>query len=424
MSDIRVNRWLHQSGTGGVYQDSTGRVGIGTSVPTSSLDVQSGTIKIGSNTLSSSGVSTFTTVNATTVSATTITGVTTAGITTAYIGAVNDGPISGARNKIINGDMRLDQRNSGASVTPTGDTTYTVDRWPARLSQASKYSVQQVSDAPAGFVNSLKITSLSSYSVTSTDYFCVDQYIEGLNSSDLAWGTASAKTVTLSFWVKSSLTGTFGGSVFGYQVGYPSYVFSYSISAANTWEYKTITISGPTSGTFVSTNAGNIVIEFSFGVGSSLSGTAGTWNNSVLYRSATGAVSVVGTNAATWQITGVQLESGTVATPFERRSFGQELVLCQRYYEIGAVNSAGGGASWWSGRVTGVTYARQGVSYKVTKRAVPGTITAITGDYGTFSSAAPTVNNSTIHGFAWYKLATGTSDDGYVAIDWYSSAEL
>jgi hypothetical protein len=269
--------------------------------------------------------------------------------------------------------MRLDQRNSGASVTPTGDTTYTVDRWPARLSQASKYSVQQVSDAPAGFVNSLKITSLSSYSVTSTDYFCVDQYIEGLNSSDLAWGTASAKTVTLSFWVKSSLTGTFGGSVFGYQVGYPSYVFSYSISAANTWEYKTITISGPTSGTFVSTNAGNIVIEFSFGVGSSLSGTAGTWNNSVLYRSATGAVSVVGTNAATWQITGVQLESGTVATPFERRSYGQELALCQRYCYVisGSLQFNGSGYSRYFLHTSSASGALSYITFPVQMRSTP-----------------------------------------------------
>jgi len=365
-------------------------VGSGQTVTINAANISAGSATLTAGTFSgnlsgnvnSTGITTVTTLNATS-----IVGVTTAGITTAYIGAVNDGPISGARNKIINGDMRLDQRNSGASVTPTGDTTYTVDRWPARLSQASKYSVQQVSDAPAGFVNSLKITSLSSYSVTSTDYFCVDQYIEGLNSSDLAWGTASAKTVTLSFWVKSSLTGTFGGSVFGYQVGYPSYVFSYSISAANTWEYKTITISGPTSGTFVSTNAGNIVIEFSFGVGSSLSGTAGTWNNSVLYRSATGAVSVVGTNAATWQITGVQLEAGTVATPFERRSFGQELALCQRYCHKWSAN--GDGTNLYSRFPMGIwgstTQLTVPFSHPVSMRTVTKTVSSNTSAVNVYS---------------------------------------
>ena len=240
----------------------------------------------------------------------------------------------GLKNRIINGDMRIDQRRAGASVTPTSDDTYTLDRWIARLSQSSKYSVQQVYDAPNEFINSIKITSLSSYSVTSSDYFQIGQYVEGLNAQDLMWGTANAKTVTLSFWVKSSLTGTFGGTIFGYQTGIPSYPFSYTILAANTWEQKTVTITGPTSGTFNTNNSGCFTVLFSFGVGSSLSGTANTWNYSTLYRAPTGATSVVGTNGATFYITGVQLEIGSTATPFERRMYGQELANCQRYYQV------------------------------------------------------------------------------------------
>ena len=238
----------------------------------------------------------------------------------------------GVRNRIINGDMRIDQRNAGASVTPTSDSTYTLDRWIARLSQSSKYSVQQVADAPNEFINSIKITSLSSYSVTSSDFFQIGQYVEGLNARDLMWGTANAKTVTLSFWVKSSLTGTFGGTIFGYQTGIPSYPFSYTILAANTWEQKTVTITGPTSGTFNTNNSGCFTVLFSFGVGSSLSGTANTWNYSTLYRAPTGATSVVGTSGATFYITGVQLEVGTEATPFEHRPYDMELARCQRYY--------------------------------------------------------------------------------------------
>jgi len=263
------------------------------------------------------------------------------GTATAQLSSVNDGAISGTRNRIINGDMRIDQRNAGASVTPTSDV-YTLDRWIAVRSQTSKFSVQQnTADAPTtqGFTHCMKVTSLSAYTVTSSDYFTINQSIEGLNIADLAWGTASAKSVTLSFWVRSSLTGTFGG-VFNNSGATRSYPFTYTISAANTWEQKSITVTGDTSGTWLTTNGAGIEIRFGLGVGSSQSGTAGSWSGST-FLGATGATSVVGTNGATFYITGVQLEAGSVATPFERRSFGQELALCQRYY-FKMLNDTGG----------------------------------------------------------------------------------
>ena len=232
------------------------------------------------------------------------------------------------KNRIINGDMRIDQRNAGASVTPSN--SYTLDRWTTYNSPASKFTVQQASDGPAGFQKSLKVTSSSAYTVAAGEFQGVLTKIEGYNIADLAWGTASAKTATLSFWVKSSLTGTFGGSLTnaGYARSYP---FSYSISSANTWEYKTITIAGDTSGTWETTTSTGIELTFGLGVGSTYSAAAGTWVGSWI-ASATGATSVVGTNGATFYITGVQLEAGTSATQFERRSYGQELALCQRYY--------------------------------------------------------------------------------------------
>jgi hypothetical protein len=241
----------------------------------------------------------------------------------------------GFKNRIINGDMRTDQRNAGASLTTTatGGNVYTVDRWYYAVGASSKMTVQQNAGSvtpPVGFSNYLGVTSTSAYSVTSSDYFAIGQNIEGLNSSDLAWGTASAKAVTLSFWVRSSLTGTFGG-VFRNGVFNYSYPFTYTISAANTWEQKTITVSGPTAGTWVSTNAANISVLFGLGVGSTYNGTAGSWS-ATNYISATGSTSVVGTNAATWYITGVQLEVGSSATSFEFRDYGSELMLCQRYY--------------------------------------------------------------------------------------------
>ena len=245
--------------------------------------------------------------------------------------------LPGMRNRIINGQMQIDQRNAGASVTNTVATAaalYTLDRWGAWASQASKYTVQQNAGSiasPAGFKNYLGVTSSSAYTVGTNEFFTISQQIEGLNVADLAWGTASAATVSLSFWVRSSLTGTFGGSV---QNGAAnrSYPFTYTILSANTWEQKSITIAGDTTGTWLTTNGIGMYLWLGFGVGTTYSGTAGSWSSNN-YISATGATSVVGTNGATFYITGVQLEVGTSATSFEFRDYGRELIMCQRYYE-------------------------------------------------------------------------------------------
>jgi hypothetical protein len=236
------------------------------------------------------------------------------------------------KNRIINGAMVIDQRNAGASVTPT-DSQYLVDRWNARLSQAGKYTAQQNAGSvttPAGFVNYLGMTSTSAYSVGSSDYFFVNQIIEGYNIADLAYGTASAKTVTISAYVYSSLTGTFGGVLFN-PAASKSYPFTFTISSANTWTQISVTIPGDTSGATNTTNNNGFQLRFGLGVGSSGSAAAGSWQSGN-YFSATGAVSVVGTNGATFYITGVQLEVGSSATGFEYRQYGQELALCQRYY--------------------------------------------------------------------------------------------
>ena len=239
----------------------------------------------------------------------------------------------GMRNRIINGAMAIDQRNAGASVTPTASATYVLDRWNNYLTVASKYSVQQNAGSvtpPAGFTNYLGATSLSAYSVTASDLFVISQSIEGYNVADLAWGTANAKTITLSFWVRSSLTGTFGGSIQNSSQG-RSYPYTYTISVANTWEQKSVTIAGDTSGTWLTTTGNGLWLFFNLGTGSTGSGTAGSWSSGN-YQSATGATSVVGTSGATFYITGVQLEVGSTATPFERRLYNHELANCQRYY--------------------------------------------------------------------------------------------
>jgi hypothetical protein len=235
----------------------------------------------------------------------------------------------GFKNRLINGDCRIDQRNNGASVTPTA-SAYVLDRYRATMSQASKYSVQQSSVAPTGFVNSLLVTSTSAYSVGTTDQFTVEQYVEGLNLADLGWGTASASTITLSFWVRSSLTGTFGGALKN-NAQDRCYPYSFTISAANTWEQKSITIAGDTTGTWLTTNGIGIRVGFNLGTGATYQATAGTWTATNFISAPTGATSVVGTNGATFYITGVQLEKGSTATSFDYRPYGTELALCQRY---------------------------------------------------------------------------------------------
>jgi hypothetical protein len=243
------------------------------------------------------------------------------------------------KNRIINGDMRIDQRNAGAAVTASG--SFPVDRFVVTHSTDGAFSAQQDSSAPAGFVNSVKITTTTADgTLAATQTLNYRQAIEGTNVSDLAWGTANAKTVTLSFWVRSSLTGTFGGSLRNSAVD-RSYPFSYSISVADTWEYKSVTIAGDISGTWLTTNGVGVYITFGLGSGSDRSGTAGAWAGAN-YVQPTGSVSVIGTLNATWYITGVQLEVGSVATPFERRPYGTELMLCQRYFQvIGSPSSAG-----------------------------------------------------------------------------------
>jgi hypothetical protein len=240
----------------------------------------------------------------------------------------------GMRNRIINGDCRIDQRNAGAAVTAAG--SFPVDRFFVGNSTDGAFSAQQDSSAPAGFVNSVKLTTTTAdATLTTTQNLNCQQRIEGTNVSDLAWGTANAKTVTLSFWVRSSLTGTFGGAIANGAFN-RSYPFTYSISTADTWEQKSVTIPGDTSGTWLTNTGVGIFLFFGLGAGPDRSGTAGAWVGAS-YQSATGAVSVIGTLDATWYVTGVQLEVGSVATPFERRPYGTELALCQRYYwQIGS----------------------------------------------------------------------------------------
>ena len=247
----------------------------------------------------------------------------------------NDGSLQPSapvgKNKIINGDMRVDQRDGTATINATS-VTYNVDRWLGRgVASAGVFTLAQDTTSPANFTNSLKATvTTADSSIASGSSYRIQQMVEGYNMEDLNWGTSDAQSVTLSFWVRSSVTGTLGGSVANGDFNRFN-PFSYTISSANTWEYKTVTIAGDTSGTWVTNNGIGIRLNFSLGAGSAKLGTAGTWTSSTK-EGATGQVNPIQTNGSTFYITGVQLETGTSATPFENLQYGQQLALCQRYF--------------------------------------------------------------------------------------------
>jgi hypothetical protein len=274
------------------------------------------------------------------------------------------------RNRLINGDMRIDQRRNGASLSvPLGFANYTLDRWNCQASQSNKVSVQQNAGSvtpPDGFTNYLGVTSLSAYTAAANEYFAIMQSIEGYNVADFNFGKSSAKAITASFWVRSSLTGTHSGAVLNSD-GSRGYAFTFSISAANTWEYKTVTIPGDTTGTWNTTNGAGLMIRFDLGSGSSFRFSPGSWG-AFNPNGATGAVSVIGTNGATFYVTGVQVEPGSVATPFERRPYDEELARCRRYHEQTDVLTGYAGAC----SAIGVSVsAATGQRFMVPKRATP-----------------------------------------------------
>jgi hypothetical protein len=252
----------------------------------------------------------------------------TTGITLA--GQFDSASSFGFKNRIINGQMQIDQRNAGASVAFTS-AAVSLDRWNGAVTSSAGTTIQRSTTSTAGFSNSALITIGTGTSPASGAVNRSYQVIEGFNIVDFAWGTASAATVTLSFWVRSSVTGTFSGALYGAST-VQSYPFNYTINAANTFEQKTVTIAGPTTGTWDSTNGAGVYVNFDLGSGTTFKGTANAWATGT-FIGVTGAINLCATTGATFYITGVQLEKGSVATSFDYRPFTTELQLCQRYFE-------------------------------------------------------------------------------------------
>ena len=316
MSGIRVNEWLHNSGTGGIWQTSAGNVGIASSVPTTKLEV-TGDAKI-------------------------------SGVTTATTFVPTEGQLSHRRLN-VNGAFTVSQKNGSTAKTSISGSDRWVDLIQHYSSNGGTFTVQRVSDdAPTGYQYSAKYTvTTPNSSLANGDEDMVIHRIEGQDLAHLSWGSASAKTITLSFWVKSSLTGDFSVTLQG--GGGRCYVTAYTISSADTWEQKTVTIPGETSGTWVINANAGLAIIWDLGAGSTYeASSADTWLSVAnVYRKA-GTVRYSATNTATWQITGIQFEVGSVATPFEHRSYADELARCQRYCHV---------------KVAGGAYSRMSLGY-------------------------------------------------------------
>jgi hypothetical protein len=319
---------------------------------------------------------------------------------------INTNNTYGFKNRIINGNMVVNQYTPGSSVSSTAGTTVRpIDRFFVDNNGSGTVTcAQSTSVYPAGFTNSLSLTVTATDTAAAGDYLLLSQAIEGYNTADLNWGTANAATITVSFWVRSSITGTYGASIRG-GTSFQSYPFTYTINAANTWEQKTATIAGPTTGTFASTTSQSFQVMFDLGSGSNFNGTANTWQSGSYWRTSA-CVSWIANSAATFYMTGLQIEVGSQATSFDFRSIGQELALCQRYYStIGkdSTNSFILGGYGLAGAAAYATYTNP-----VTMRTNP-TVTAV-GTFYVANCGQPSVTGTagaTSIGFATLVTSTG-----------------
>ena len=326
--------------------------------------------------------------------------------------------VDGARwgdNRIINGDMRIDQRNNGNFSTANG---YTVDRWQYAGSQAGKItwcrSLNTIVGPPT-FPYYLGFQATTPYALTAGDYFFVTQPVEADMIGDFAWGTPSALPITLSFWAYSNQTGTFGGALRNYGTPQRSYPFTYSLPTANTWTRITITIPGDTTaGAWtMSGNGGALYLRFDLGTGATNRGPAGAWA-SADYIGATGTVNIVPVNNATFYLTGVKLEIGSVATPFNRQSLAKSLADCQRYYQLINVSVGGYG-------VTGTSLAQQ-LTFMTQMRAMPTLAWAVNGSGNNVTGT--TADSLAINGFRAIANISTTGNGYWTGAQAALSAEL
>lgn len=349
------------------------------------------------------------------------------------------------RNRIINGGMVINQRGY-TSQTVSSTQQFAVDRFRVNATITSGSTIAQSSDVPSSqtFTNSYLVTIGTGAVPSGSDYFRFVQAIEGYNIADFGYGTANAKTTTLSFWIKSSVTGTYGVGLFTTNASGSSYVGTYTINSANTWEYKTVTIPGDTGGTWSTDNSAGMYVCWDLGEGPTRSTTAGSWNNATTNFGLTGGTKLASTSGATWYITGVQLEVGSVASTFEQRLYGTELQLCQRYYTqsttqvaASALYNSSYSIYYTAWNYSGTSWIGQAVYFPVTMRAIP-TVTPYTsnpasnssGGYVSYYQGAWTATPVSIDSHSAEKSftvtgnANGGTGNNLIQLNYTASAEL
>jgi hypothetical protein len=301
------------------------------------------------------------------------------------------------KNRLINGDMRIDQRNNGAAVTNAGG--YIIDRWGDSMAGSGRYTAQRVASAPSGFSYSFQHTVTTAVTPSAGDIYQVYQFIEGLNMADLGFGTANAQNITLSFWVRSSIAGTYAVSL--KNGSGRTFLSTYTVNSANTWEYKTVVITGDTGGTWAIDNTAWGFICFDLGSGSNAnSSTTGSWQVGD-YRRTSSCVNLIATNGATFNITGVQIEKGNVATSFDYRPYQAELSLCERYYELCT-------GAFYSSTVTALNFYGAGVNFRSSKRGTP-TVTRVADTGSSGVTGSPYAEAINVQGFRTMAQSSGTN---------------
>lgn len=356
--------------------------------------------------------------------------------------SINGSGVWGFRNRIINGDMRIDQRMAGGVTTVNSTVlTFSLDRWGGQgTGTDGVFTFQQSTDAPSGFTHSLKTeVTTADASITAGNTYLIQHRVEGTFFKDSLWGSANAKTVTLSFWCRSSVTGTFSGALRNSGAS-RSYIFEYTINSADTWEKKTVTILGETSGTWLTDTGNGLSIVWDLGCGSNFQSTAGSWLTTNSISTAAG-VKLISTLNATLYLTGVQLELGSAATEFEFRPDAVELALCQRYYQktfaqgVAVEQNAGVlGAITYRTQAAGASPSGSTWSLPVVMRATPTTVfynpnaanslwrnTSLVTDSGT-ASASATVSDRVVNIFNTQVVGDAVSHT--LSIQATASAEL
>lgn len=342
-----------------------------------------------------------------------------AGMPVSNVTSINGGQLAGLRNRIINGDMRIDQRNAGAAVTlTTSIVLYAADRFACNKGTAGATAAvqQQAASLPSAGFEKCNVYSVSVGAAPAAgDLNVMYQVIEGYNVQDLQWGTANAKTITVSFWAKQTVAGTYGFSINSTSVA-RSYVQTFTITAPNVWQYFSITIPGDTTGTYAKDNTAGMYITWDMGSGTSAETTAGSWQAGNFKRTSACAKQIQATG--TFYLTGVQVEVGSTATAFEFRPIGMELALCQRYYQ-----ASGSAETIFSGNVTNAQLYYMTVRFPVPMRATPTTISVTNTAATSFPAVASTPAGSSTAGFYLSRTANASAY-GQWQDTWTASAEL